>query len=286
MNKLISKGEQEFLGQVNKVSEGGFGENKRILLDTQIAQIHNIENKHVRESIKNLIKKGRFIENVDYIDIKQGVDVIDDDLLNDICSKQVILQARNIFILSYSGYAKLLNNFTFNTQDGIEYFIQEYFQLSELPIIMYTDKRREIKFLDELEVILEAFKLKGIRQFSCCDNKYKIDYYIPKLRLAIEYDEEYHGTKLQQLSDKQRQEEIQDTLECEFIRLNSDVSNSENIKIVIQHLLQPIQDCLICMEKKSLSYCERETVVHNLFYFLSEIGLETEYINSFKEEIN
>lgn len=62
MNKLISKGEREFLGQVIKVIEGGFGENKRILFDTQIAQIHGIENKHVRESIKNLIKKGNLLK--------------------------------------------------------------------------------------------------------------------------------------------------------------------------------------------------------------------------------
>ncbi len=77
MNKLISKGEQEFLGQVIKVIEGGFGENKRILFDTQIAQIHDMKNFHVRESIKTLIEKGRFIENVDYIDIKQGIGGID-----------------------------------------------------------------------------------------------------------------------------------------------------------------------------------------------------------------
>lgn len=43
-------------------------------------------------------------------------------------------------------------------------------------------------------------------QYSVCDNKYRIDFYFPKLNIAIEYDENYH--KGQQNKDKQREYEI------------------------------------------------------------------------------
>ena len=133
MNKLISKGEREFLGQVIKVIEGGFGENKRILFDTQIAQIHDIENKHVRESIKNLIKKGRFIENVDYIDIKQGVGEIDTSIFEGVYSKQALIQAKNIFVLSERGYTKLIKSMDDDKSwDIMEEIVDNYFTMREI----------------------------------------------------------------------------------------------------------------------------------------------------------
>lgn len=41
-----------------------------------------------------------------------------------------------------------------------------------------------------LEKTLSVFELKGIRQFKV--GKYKIDYYLPSLNIAIEYDENKH----------------------------------------------------------------------------------------------
>lgn len=43
-------------------------------------------------------------------------------------------------------------------------------------------------------------------QYSCCNNKYRIDFYFPKLNIAIEYDEKYHENQLEK--DKQREYEI------------------------------------------------------------------------------
>lgn len=133
MNKLISKGEQEFLGQVIKVIEGGFGENKRILFDTQIAQIHGMKNFHIRESIKTLIEKGRFHENVDYIDIKQGIGDIDTSIFEGVYSKQALIQAKNIFVLSERGYTKLIKSMDDDKSwDIMEEIVDNYFTMREI----------------------------------------------------------------------------------------------------------------------------------------------------------
>lgn len=133
MNKLISKGEQEFLGQVIKVIEGGFGENKRILFDTQIAQIHDMKDSEVRKSINRLIKRGRFIENVDYIDIIQcGKEFTTFDLL-DFYSKQALAQAKNIFVLSERGYTKLIKSMDDDKSwDVMEEVVDNYFTMREI----------------------------------------------------------------------------------------------------------------------------------------------------------
>lgn len=133
MNKLISKGEQEFLGQVIKVIEGGFGENKRILFDTQIAKIHDMKDSEVRKSINRLIKRGRFIENVDYIDIIQcGKEFTTFDLL-DFYSKQALAQAKNIFVLSERGYTKLIKSMDDDKSwDIMEEVVDNYFTMREI----------------------------------------------------------------------------------------------------------------------------------------------------------
>lgn len=98
-------------------------------------------------------------------------------------------------------------------------------------------KRKEIKFKDELDKTIEYIKrsvksalffdeyydghiselhetiLKALdnilrykTQYCCCDNKYRIDFYFPKLNVAIEYDENYHKSQLDK--DKKREYEI------------------------------------------------------------------------------
>lgn len=49
--------------------------------------------------------------------------------------------------------------------------------------------------------------------------KYKIDLYFEDYKLAIEYDENHHKTKRQLKYDKERDEEIKNTLNCHFIRI-------------------------------------------------------------------
>ena len=50
--------------------------------------------------------------------------------------------------------------------------------------------------------------LKYKTQYEVCDGKYRIDFYFPRLKIAIEYDEKYHESKEQKTKDKIREYEI------------------------------------------------------------------------------
>jgi hypothetical protein len=107
INNLVAsidvKGTQEFMGKEIPVVEGGFGEGKRCLTDKDVARIHNMEVKHVRELIKNNIK--RFKRNIDYIDLLSNPKF--KVVVNDLALKGSN-RTKNIFLLSERGYAKLI----------------------------------------------------------------------------------------------------------------------------------------------------------------------------------
>lgn len=94
-------------------------------------------------------------------------------------------------------------------------------------------ERKEIKFLDKLQEALKPFDLEGIKQYKVLN--YRIDFYIPKLNIAIEYDENEH----KDYSYKQqqgRQKEIENSLGCDFIRINDEQSDEYNIGFVLLHI--------------------------------------------------
>lgn len=93
--------------------------------------------------------------------------------------------------------------------------------------------RKEIEFIDQLEETLKPFNLIGIRQYKI--NSYKIDYYIPSLNLAIEYDENDHRGYSYEAHEG-RQKEIEDTLKCRFIRVTDDNTNNFNIGLVLKEM--------------------------------------------------
>lgn len=71
---------------------------------------------------------------------------------------------------------------------------------------------KEKETLDKLE---KKFGYKILRQFKILG--YYLDGYITQLNLAIEVDEPYHLK--QQEQDKERQKEIEEKLNCEFLRV-------------------------------------------------------------------
>ena len=66
-------------------------------------------------------------------------------------------------------------------------------------------------------------------------SKYRIDLYIPSLKLAIECDEKSHLPYA--IKDKQREDEIKKLLNCQFLRFNPDDPNF-NIGNVINTVLK------------------------------------------------
>lgn len=85
-------------------------------------------------------------------------------------------------------------------------------QLKDNQIINPCIGKDEKEILDQLEY---EYSLKIERQYEV--EGYFLDGYIPKLNLAIEIDEKYHNDNIKR--DKIRQREIENFLDCEFIRV-------------------------------------------------------------------
>ena len=126
-----------------------------------------------------------------------------------------------------------------NCKTRSEYYLYSFIQwLSSKNLItpkLSIHARKEIKFLDELEDALSPFNIKGIRQYSVIDNKYRIDYYIPSLNIAIEYDEDNHKNYTYEQHEG-RQIEIEKELRCRFIRISDNNTNSYNVGLVIKEI--------------------------------------------------
>ena len=95
-------------------------------------------------------------------------------------------------------------------------------------------ERKETKFVSDIIEFFEAFGIKGVRQYNV-DNKYRIDFYIPKLKIAIEYDENNHS-HYDKHKEHEREKYIKNKLHCKFIRVSDKNSNIKNIGIVAKEM--------------------------------------------------
>lgn len=93
--------------------------------------------------------------------------------------------------------------------------------------------RKEIEFIDQLEETLKPFNLIGVRQYKI--SSYKLDYYIPSLNLAIEYDENAHQSYSYEAHEG-RQKEIEAILKCRFIRVTDNNTDNFNIGLVLKEM--------------------------------------------------
>lgn len=110
---------------------------------------------------------------------------------------------------------------------------QELIKSLNLEEKVVLTSRKEIEFIDQLEETLKPFNLVGIRQYKV--GTYKIDYYIPSLNIAIEYDENDHlGYSYE--AHEMRQKEIEDTLKCRFIRVTDYNTHNFNIGLVLKEM--------------------------------------------------
>ena len=70
------------------------------------------------------------------------------------------------------------------------------------------------------EIVYNLFsEYKIYPQYPVFDGKFRIDWYIPELNLAVEFDEFHHMQHTQK--DESRQFEIEKELGCKFIRYNA-----------------------------------------------------------------
>lgn len=103
----------------------------------------------------------------------------------------------------------------------------------------YNNPTKAISFVNDLEEFLSAFNVKGIAQYKI-DDKYRIDYYIPDLKIAIEYDESGHKDYDRE-KERMREEYIKNKLGCKFIRVPDDNSDIKNIGIITKELYNYVQ---------------------------------------------
>ena len=127
-NEIQVKGTQNFMGVEIPVIEGGFGTDKKCITDKTIAEIHNMQIKHVRENINKNIK--RFKKDIDIIDLLSDdkFKIVVDDL-----ELKGSNRTKNIFLLSERGYAKLIKimdtDLAWEIHDKL---MDEYFTMREI----------------------------------------------------------------------------------------------------------------------------------------------------------
>lgn len=129
------------------------------------------------------------------------------------------------------------------TKNGCELIIQrsrkdiklekliEFVGSMEMPIVL--SKRKEVSFIEQLEEFLSEYNIKGIKQYPILN--YRIDYYIPELKLAIEYDENNHNSYSYEAQEG-RQKQIEKELGCKFVRLSDNCSDLKNIAKVSKYI--------------------------------------------------
>lgn len=106
--------------------------------------------------------------------------------------------------------------------------------------VNFYSERKEIKFLDKLEEVLKSFDIVGEKQYTVKNKSgtnYRIDYYIPELNIAIEYDENGHADYTYEQHEG-RQEYIENKLDCNFIRVTDKESDEYNIGIVLKEIFE------------------------------------------------
>lgn len=128
-NKIQVTGRQTFMGIEIPIIEGGFGEGCKCVTDKTLSEIHDVPAREIRRIIKD--NSVRFKVGIDIIDLLERVgDTHTLDLTEFGYAKQSITQAKNIYLLSERGYAKLIKIMDSDKAWDIhEKLMDEYFSM-------------------------------------------------------------------------------------------------------------------------------------------------------------
>lgn len=101
--------------------------------------------------------------------------------------------------------------------------------------VIHTYTRFEVSFCSMLEEALKELNIDVVKQYNI--DGYRIDFYIPSLNIAVEYDEAQHFIKTNIKKDNDRQSYIERKLDCKFIRCDYRDSNIKNTMKVLKELM-------------------------------------------------
>ena len=95
--------------------------------------------------------------------------------------------------------------------------------------------RFETTFFNKLYDVLKPLDIVILTQKKVLE--YRLDGYIPKFNIAIEYDESQHFIEPQKSQDIIRQKEIEKALKCNFVRCDYRNTDAYNIGLVLNEII-------------------------------------------------
>lgn len=234
MNDIKVNGTQIFMGIEIPVIEGGFGENQKIILAKTVAKIHGVRTNDIQDLILQNIDEFEF--GVDILDLcdenfktlkpilkKININIIDSN------------RQRHCFLLSSSGYLKYYNLIRNKNEYIFNIIMNEYFEINSDDKYIYFVQNKEIRFRNQLSIILNKFKIRY--QFQYPVFQYRIDIYLPDFNIAIEYDENAHKHYTYEAQEL-REMNIKNEIGCKFIRVTDEYSIDEAVSIILSELFE------------------------------------------------
>lgn len=245
-NEIIIKGKTKVCNKEIPNIYGGFGNGQKVILAKTVAEIHELETRVVNQDINRHIKKGYFEEGIDFIDLKQVTDfnVFSIVLKNKkILTQAQIGNAKNIYVFNESGYIKLSK--IIDDKVTSKQVLENYFNTKEDKIVIA--ERYENSFKNFMKSILSEYIVVKT-QFPILN--YRVDFFIPELKLIIEYDEYNH--KYQTDKDEIRENNIQNEFKrweeneytpVKFIRVKEN-EELEGMKLIMREVSKNIESVI------------------------------------------
>lgn len=163
MSNLTIKGTTEVCGITVPNIAGGFGEDKKSMLASYIAEIHEKELMFVNQNINR--NRKRFKDGIDILDLK-GTNFVITLSNNGILSQNAINRANNIYLLSERGYAKLLKVFEDDLAwDKYDELLDGYFSMRD------EQFKAEPKTPAEIIAEMAQYNLQQEKQYKVLDGR-------------------------------------------------------------------------------------------------------------------
>ena len=126
------------------------------------------------------------------------------------------------------------------------------------PNYICTKNRKEIEFEEKLKNFLRPLNITGYTQYKI--DMYRIDFYIPKLKLAIEYDEnnhKYYDTR----EETKRESYLTSKLNCRFVRISNKRSDEYNMGIIAKEIINQIANHHV-----AVNFIDNDNINWNLLF--------------------
>lgn len=171
---------------------------------------------YVSDDDKHLFKRRQFYDNVlSYYDVENAGEVL--------ITKNGLLQ-----LLMFSNVLTDSDKHKFAKKFGLNLDVEQYID---------TDNRQGYIFTCNLYEILKHLGIHAVKDYRLI-HEYRVDLYVPKYNLAIEYYDSNCKSKKYFSNVRLRELTIKKVFDCNFIRLYDIDSDNKNIAKVIDKILK------------------------------------------------